>query len=250
MAVSTYNEIDNLPRLVTGIRQVLPEADLLIIDDNSPDGTGQWCSWRARQDPRVRCLHRPAKLGLGTATVAALRHALAGGYPLVVTMDADFSHDPAYLPAILAEMDSPGAFPADVVIGSRYTCGGQIRGWSWQRRWMSRGINFYTRWLLGLQARDCSSAYRCYRTARLRELDLSQIRARGYAVFEELLWRLQRLGARITETPIVFVDRDRGTSKISRHEAFSALRVITSLGLERCGLATRWWRDDRRQPSV
>ncbi len=237
VAVATYNEIDNLPRLVAGIRQVLPEADVLIIDDSSPDGTGQWCDRQAAQDPRLRCLHRPAKQGLGTATVAALHYAIERDYALTITMDADFSHDPAYLPAILADMDPPGGPAADVVIGSRDTSGGQIRGWPWQRRWMSRAINGYTRCLLGLKVRDCSSAYRCYRTARLRALDLSQIRSRGFAVFEELLWRLRRVGARFTETPIVFVDRDRGASKISRHEALSALWIITQLGLERFGFA-------------
>jgi dolichol-phosphate mannosyltransferase len=235
VAVATYNEIDNLPRLVGPVFEVLPQADVLVVDDNSPDGTGRWCDEFAARDPRLSCLHRPGKQGLGTATLAALRCAIDRDYQYTVTMDADLSHDPRYLPDLLASMNPFGQEAMDVMIGSRYVAHGGIRGWPWRRRFMSRAINLYARCLLGLRVRDCSSAFRCYRTARLRQLDLDQIRSRGFAVFEELLWHLQRAGARIGELPIVFVDRDRGRSKISTREALSAVRTMTQLGLQRLG---------------
>ena len=187
VAVATYNEIDNLPRLAEAVFRVLPTADLLVIDDNSPDGTGQWCDRQAAVDRRIHCLHRPRKQGLGTATLAALRYAMDQDYEFVITMDADLSHDPSYLPDLLAGMDPSDGPPRDVMVGSRYCPGGGVRGWPRRRRLMSRAINWYSRNLLGLTVGDCSGAFRCYRTSRLRELDLSQVRSRGYAVFEELL---------------------------------------------------------------
>jgi dolichol-phosphate mannosyltransferase len=231
ITIATYNEIDNLPRLVDEVFAQAPQAELLVIDDNSPDGTGQWCDRRAAEDGRVHCLHREGKLGLGTATVAGLRYAVAGGYRQVLNMDADFSHHPRYLPALLAGMDPPGGPAVDVMIGSRYIPGGGIEGWSWRRHFMSRGINLYARWLLGLAPRDCSGAYRCYRTSLLARLDFAAIRSRGYSFQEEILWHLKRLGARFAETPIVFVDRCHGASKINAREAAVSLRIILGLGL-------------------
>ncbi len=233
VAVATFNEIDNLPRLVEGIFRVLPAADLLVIDDNSPDGTGKCCDQHATRDPRILCLHRPGKLGLGTATLTALQHAVDQDYEFVITMDADLSHDPSYLPSLLAGMNPPGDAARDVMVASRYCPGGGVEGWPWRRRVMSRAINWYSRRLLGLTVQDCSGAFRCYRTARLRELDFDQIQSRGYAVFEELLSKLQQVGAQFGELPITFVDRDRGESKINLREAFSALGTITRLGLRR-----------------
>lgn len=230
VAVATYNEIENVPRLVDGIFRALPHAHLLIVDDNSPDGTGQWCAERAQRDTRIHVLHRPGKLGLGTATLAGLEAAIASDYAFVVTMDADLSHDPAYLPELVAAMDPVGGLPFDVMIGSRYVSGGGVRGWPWHRRWMSRGVNLYARAMLGLTVRDCSGAFRCYRTATLRKLDLQSVRSQGYAVFEELLWHLHQCGARCGELPIVFIDRDRGKSKIDLQEAISAMRIISQIG--------------------
>jgi len=232
ITVATYNEMDNLPRLVEEIFRFVPEADLLVIDDNSPDGTGQWCDRRREQDPRVACLHRPGKLGLGTATLAGMEYAVEHGYRYMLNMDADFSHPPQYLPALLAGMDPPDGPPVDVMIGSRYVAGGGIEGWPLKRRLMSRAVNLYARWLLGLAPKDCSGAFRCYRTELLQKLDFEAILSRGYSFQEEILWRLKRLGARIGETPIVFVDRQRGVSKIDAGEAVAAVRIILRLGLK------------------
>ncbi|HEX4000505.1 MAG TPA: polyprenol monophosphomannose synthase [Pirellulales bacterium] len=229
---ATYNEIENLPRLVEQIFQFAPEADVLVVDDNSPDGTGQWCDRQAGIDPRLHCLHRTGKLGLGTAIVAGLKYGIEHGYKYVVNMDADFSHPPRYLPAMVGGMD-PATGPAiDVMIGSRYVPGGSIEGWPLKRHLMSRGVNLYARWLLWLAPKDCSGGYRCYRTATLERIDFTRIRSRGYSFQEEILWLLRRARARFGETPIVFADREKGSSKINSKEAVAALRIILGLGLQ------------------
>jgi dolichol-phosphate mannosyltransferase len=230
VTIATYNEMENLPAVV---EEVFAQAavEVLVIDDNSPDGTGQWCDGRAKEDPRVHCLHRPGKLGLGTATIAGMRWAIEHGYDQVLNMDADFSHHPRYLPAFLAGMDLPDGEPVDVVIGSRYIPGGGVEGWPLRRHIMSRGINLVARLLLGLKPKDCSGAFRCYRTEILARLDFDAIRSRGYSFQEEILWHLKRLGARFAETPIVFVDRQRGASKIDTREAISSLWALFRLGL-------------------
>jgi len=231
VTVATYNEIENLPRLVDAIFDVAPEVDLLVIDDNSPDGTGRWCDERSTADPRVRCLHREGKLGLGTATMAGMRYAIEHGYRYVLNMDADFSHPPRYLPDLLAGMDPDGGPAVDVMIGSRYVAGGGVEGWPWRRKLMSGGVNLYARWLLGLKAKDCSGAFRCYRTEVLARVDFDRVRSRGYSFQEEILWHLKRAGARFGETPIVFVDRTAGRSKINTREAIAALWIIFALGV-------------------
>jgi len=232
VTLATYNEMENLPPLVDEIFAVVPDVDLLVIDDNSPDGTGRWCDERAAADPRVHCLHRAGKLGLGTATIAGMRYALEHGYRYVLNMDADFSHHPRYVPALLAGMQRADGTPAaDVMIGSRYVRGGAIEGWPLKRHLMSRGVNTYARWLLSLQAKDCSGAFRCYRTSLLAKVDFDAIRSRGYSFQEEILWQLKRLGAKLGETPITFVDRQRGQSKIDAGEARAALKIILALGL-------------------
>jgi dolichol-phosphate mannosyltransferase len=232
VTVATYNEMENLPRLADEIFRHAPDAHLLVIDDNSPDGTGRWCDERAAADPRVRCLHREGKLGLGSAIVAGMRYGIEHGYRHVLNMDADFSHDPKYLPDLIGGMDRDGQAIHDVMIGSRYVPGGRIEGWPLKRHLMSRGVNLYSRLLLGLKPRDCSGGYRCYRTALLARLDFAAIRSRGYSFQEEVLWRLKRLGARIGETPITFADRVRGQSKIHSGEAAAAVRIILGLGWE------------------
>ena len=232
ITLATYNEIDNLPRLVGEILSTVADADLLVIDDNSPDGTGKWCDEQAADQPRLKCLHRSDKLGLGTATIAGMKYAIEHGYRFVLNMDADFSHHPRYLPALLEGMDNPDGSPAvDVMIGSRYVPGGAIEGWPWRRHLMSRGVNTYARWLLGLRAKDCSGAFRCYRTSILAKVDFDAVRSRGYSFQEEILWHLKRLGAGFGETPITFADRRYGTSKINSKEAVAALRIILSLGI-------------------
>ena len=236
VAVATYNEIENLPALVEEIFAYAPDVSLLVIDDNSPDGTGRWCENKAATDQRIDCLHRSGKLGLGSATVAGLRYALEKNFDFVITMDADFSHHPRYLPQLRTGIESNDGRQLDVMIGSRYTPDGGIEGWPLYRRWMSLAVNSYARIMLGLSVKDCSGAYRCYRATILRQLDLGQIRSQGYSYLEEILWRLKDCGARFGETPIVFVDRQRGKTKINWREALAAVIVILQLG------AIRWWR--------
>jgi dolichol-phosphate mannosyltransferase len=231
VTLATYNEIDNLPGLVGEIFAIAPGADVLVIDDNSPDGTGAWCDERSASEPRLRCLHRAGKMGLGTATIAGMKYAIENGYRYVLNMDADFSHHPRYLPALVAGMEPSADGPAvDVMIGSRYVAGGAIEGWPLRRHLMSRGVNTYARWLLGLTPRDCSGAFRCYRVSLLASVDFDGVRSRGYSFQEEILWHLKRLGARFGETPITFADRERGASKIDSREAWSALGNILALG--------------------
>ena len=226
IVIPTYNESENIQWIIDRARAAVPEAHILVADDNSPDGTGGWCDRRAKDEPRLHCLHRSGKLGLGTATIAGMQYAIEHHYDFVLNMDADFSHHPRYIPAILEAMEC-----ADVSIGSRYCPGGGTKDWPIKRRFMSWAVNTYARTLLGLTPRDTSGAFRCYRVSLLKRLDFSQIRSRGYSFQEEILWRLKRLGARMTETPIVFADRERGQSKINQREAIAALWVIFRLGL-------------------
>jgi dolichol-phosphate mannosyltransferase len=232
VTVATYNEIENLPELAQAIWQIAPQADVLVIDDNSPDGTGRWCDEHSVGEPRLFCVHRAGKAGLGTATIAAMQYAIEHGYDYVLNMDADFSRHPQYIPALLAAMDgADGGDGADVSIGSRYCPGGGVQNWPFMRRLMSWGVNMYARVLLGLRPRDTSGAFRCYRVSLLERLDFAAIVSRGYSFQEEILWRLARLGARMVETPIIFADRERGQSKINRHEALAAIGIIFRLGL-------------------
>jgi dolichol-phosphate mannosyltransferase len=226
VTIATYNELENLPDLVAEIQALVPEADLLVIDDNSPDGTGKWCDEQAASDRRMHCLHRPGKLGLGTATIAGMQYAIEHGYDLLLNLDADFSHHPRYIPAILEAMEH-----ADVAIGSRYVAGGGVKDWPLRRRLMSWAVNTYARVLLGLRPRDCSGAFRCYRVSLLNKLDFNAILSRGYSFQEEILWRLKRVGARFVEVPITFADRERGVSKINGKEAINALRILFRLGV-------------------
>jgi dolichol-phosphate mannosyltransferase len=233
ITIATYNEIENLPSLVEEIFRHVPDADILVIDDNSADGTGAWCDKRSTEDPRVHCLHRAGKLGLGSAIIAGMQYGIQHGYRYVLNLDADFSHDPRDLPALLAGMDPPDRPPVDVMIGSRYIPGGGIQGWPLGRYLMSWGVNFGAHWLLGLKPHDCSGAFRCYRTELLARMDFSAVRSLGYSFQEEILWHLKRLGARFDETPIIFVNRQHGKSKISGREVVSGLWILFSLGLQR-----------------
>jgi len=231
VTVATYNEMENLPELIEAIHAEAPDVDILVIDDNSPDGTGRWCDEKSAQDSRVRCLHREGKLGLGTATIAGMKYGIEHGYRYVLNMDADFSHHPKHLPALIAGMDPEDGPAVDVMIGSRYVPGGGVEGWGIKRHVMSSGVNLYARWLLGLKPKDCSGAFRCYRTELLEKMNFDAVRSRGYSFQEEILWHLKRLGARFGETPIVFADRQRGASKINMKEAAAALWIILALGV-------------------
>jgi dolichol-phosphate mannosyltransferase len=226
VTLATYNEIENLPKLVADVFAVAPEVDVLVIDDNSPDGTGRWCDEQSDLDKRIHCLHRSGKLGLGTATIAGMQYAIEHGYRHVLNMDADFSHHPRHLPEILAAATDEET----VIVGSRYIAGGAIDGWPLKRHLMSRAVNLYARCMLRLPTKDCSGAFRCYPTALLKRLDFSAIRSRGYSFQEEVLWHLRRVGAKFREVPIRFADRERGQSKINSREAWGALGVILQLG--------------------
>lgn len=228
ITLCTYNERDNIERLIPQVLQVMPRAEVLVIDDNSPDGTGAVAETLAAQDERIHVLHREGKQGLGTATLAGFRYAIDHGYDEVLNMDADFSHSPRYLPALVEAMNR-----ADVAIGSRYVRGGGVRGWSRSRRWMSRAINAYARFFLGLRTRDNSGSFRCYRVSRLAELDFDRIRARGYAFQEEILFHCRQRGCTFAEVPIVFEDRRYGTSKLNVREAAAAVWLLFRLGLSR-----------------
>jgi dolichol-phosphate mannosyltransferase len=226
VALATYNEIENLPGLVAEILRVLPGADVLVVDDKSPDGTGEWCDTQAKSEPRLHCIHRPGKLGLGTALLAGIRYAIDRGYEIFVTLDADWSHDPQHLRELLAALDH-----ADVAIGSRYCSGGQIEDWPVRRRMMSKWVNRLTHLLLRLPIRDASGNFRAYRIAKLREARLNEIRAMGYSIQEELAWKLHRAGATFAEVPITFRDRRAGESKVSFREAWGKLKTILRLSL-------------------
>jgi len=230
VTVATYNEIENLPKLVDEIFAVVPDVDILVIDDNSPDGTGRWCDEQGAREPRLSCLHREGKLGLGSATLAGMKWAIEHGYKQMLNMDADFSHHPRYLPDIIAGMSPENGPEVDVEIGSRYVPGGGVEGWPLKRRLMSAGVNYYARTLLGLECKDCSGAFRCYRTSLLEKIDFEAVRSQGYSFQEEILWHLRRAGARFGETPIIFADREFGASKINSKEAVAALWIILALG--------------------
>lgn len=227
VTLCTYNERENLEQLIPEIHAHVPEACILIVDDNSPDGTGRYADELAAADPRIRVIHRAGKLGLGTATVAAFQYGIAHEFDLLVNMDADFSHPPRYLPSLIEQ-----AGKADVVIGSRYVPGGSVVGWGIKRHLMSQGINAYARLLLGLKTRDNSGSFRCYRVKKLGEVDWSVARAKGYAFQEEILFRLKRAGAVFAEVPIRFEERRFGHTKINWREAVSAGWVILRLPFE------------------
>jgi dolichol-phosphate mannosyltransferase len=214
--------------LVDEVQSVLPEADVLVVDDNSPDGTGNWCAERAKSDARLKCLHRMGKLGLGSATLAAMRFALNAPYDLLVTMDADWSHDPQYLPALIEAVES-----ADVALGSRYCERGAIDGWPLARRILSRGMNGLSRLMLRLPVRDSSGAFRAYRLSALKKMDLENIRSSGYSYLEEILWYLHRSGAEMVEVPITFRERRAGRSKISAREAVDKISTLFRLSFRR-----------------
>lgn len=234
VSLATYNESGNLRDLVAEIRRHAPEAAILIIDDNSPDGTGAIADELKASEPEVHVIHRAGKQGLGTAILCAMRFAIEHGYDYYLNLDADFSHPPRFIPTILA-----GMADHDVMIGSRYVPGGSVEGeFNLKRKLMSSGINWYARLLLGLKTKDNSGSFRCYRVRKLAQLDLNQVRSRGYSFMEEILFWCRQVGCRFGETPIRFENRRSGASKINKTEAIKALAIILQLGLLRAlGLA-------------
>lgn len=230
VVIPTYNERENISLLVTDIMDLGIESQVVIVDDNSPDGTGELADELAAQHPGVRVIHRPGKLGLGTAHIAGMKAALAAGPDYVLTMDADFSHHPRYIPDVLAALNQ-----YDVVIGSRYVLGGGTQYCTLPRRALSRGANLFARTVLSLQAGDATAGFRGYRRQVLESIALDEIKSDGYSFLIELLYRCQRRGWRIGEVPIIFENRQRGASKISRGEILKAMQTVGRLGSERLG---------------
>lgn len=209
--IPTYNEYDNLHPLLEQIFTYAPVSDLLIVDDNSPDGTGKLADEISAQNARVHVMHRMGKLGLGTAYIAGFKYAVEHHYDAAFEMDADFSHDPRYLPDFLQAIES-----ADLVIGSRYVKGGGTPNWSLLRRFISGGGNIFARVVLGIPVHDCTAGFRCYRRQVLESIGLDTVESQGYAFQVEMAYRVYKRGFKIVETPIIFQDRRVGKSKMSR----------------------------------
>lgn len=229
IVVPTFNEAENLRQLLTEVRVALPAANVLVVDDASADGTGEIADAIARKDDRVQVLHRPTKLGLGTAYVAGFRWGLERGYQRFFELDADFSHDPKYLADFVAALDAG----ADVVVGSRNMPGGRVEGWGPLRHLLSKGGSLYSRLLLGVSVRDMTTGFKAYTRQALERLDIGRIRSNGYAFQIETTYRAIKCGLRVVEVPIVFVDRRVGRSKMSRKDVLEAVWGVW--GMRRSG---------------
>jgi dolichol-phosphate mannosyltransferase len=239
--IPTFNERENLPRIVPDVLARDERLEVLVVDDGSPDGTGQLADEMAASEPRVHVLHRPAKSGLGTAYCAGFQYALDHGYRIAFEMDADYSHDPRHLPELLAAVGEH-----DLASGSRYLRGVTVVNWPMGRLLMSYLANKYARWVTGLPFTDLTSGFKCYRRAVLETLDLTAIRSNGYAFQIETTFRSWHAGFDIVEVPIVFVDRDVGSSKMNKHIVWEAIWMVWRM---------RWWaltgrieREVRRDP--
>ena len=229
VVLPTYNEAENLAPISAAILAALPAATLLVVDDGSPDGTGDLADRLAAVDIRIRVLHRPAKQGLGRAYLDGFRMALAGGAAMVVQMDADWSHDPATLPSLIAPIADDSA---DLVIGSRYVRGGGVVDWGLGRRLISRGVSIIARVVLGLAPHDLTGGFKAWRAATLASIPFAGIHAGGYVFQIEMTFRASRRGARIREVPITFRDRRVGQSKMSKRIVVEALVVVVQLRAE------------------
>ncbi|HZS94545.1 MAG TPA: polyprenol monophosphomannose synthase [Chloroflexota bacterium] len=217
----TFNERENIGPIVRRVREILPQASVWIVDDNSPDGTGELADALTSQDEKVSVIHRPSKLGLGTAYIDAFSKALARDFDVIIQMDADFSHDPEYLPQLVAGLDR-----ADVVVGSRYIPGGGTKNWSAFRQFVSKSGNIVARVGLGVHVRDATGGYRAFRRSALEQLHFDDLRLRGYGFQIEVIFQLERRGLRIVESPIVFVERTAGKSKMSKNIALETFGHI------------------------
>jgi len=230
VVIPTYNERESLPAIVARVRASVPEAHVLIADDNSPDGTGAIADGIAESDDSVKVMHREGKAGLGAAYLAGFAWALDHGYEVVVEMDADGSHQPEQLPALLAALRD-----ADLVLGSRWVDGGGVMNWPRSRELLSRGGNRYTRLMLGIPLHDATGGYRAFRASTLRRLDLDEVASQGYCFQVDLAWRAVQRGMRVVEVPILFVERTAGSSKMSQRIVAEALWRVTVWGV-----AERW----------
>ncbi|MGH3368741.1 MAG: polyprenol monophosphomannose synthase [Nocardioidaceae bacterium] len=227
VVVPTYNEAENLTWIVGRLRAAVPQVDVLVVDDGSPDGTGDVADRLAQADPQVQVVHRRAKEGLGAAYLHGFRVALERGYDVVGEMDADGSHQPEQLHRLFAALED-----ADLVLGSRWVPGGSVVNWPWTRVALSRGGNLYTRLLLGIPVRDVTGGFRLFRRETLERLGLESVRSVGYCFQADLAWRAVGQGLRVREVPIDFVERVRGESKMSPAVAVESLRRITAWGLQ------------------
>jgi dolichol-phosphate mannosyltransferase len=226
VVLPTYDEAENLPGIAAAVLQNLPAATLLVVDDGSPDGTGELADGMASRDPRIRVRHRPAKAGLGRAYLDGFRVALEGGATSVIQMDADWSHDPAVLPSLLAPITDG---EADLVIGSRYVKGGRVLDWGIARRFVSRGGSIFARTVLALKPHDLTGGFKAWRAATLGRIPFDGVHAGGYVFQIEMTHRASRAGARVAEVPITFQDRRVGRSKMSRKIIIEALVVVLRL---------------------
>ena len=226
VVIPTYNERVNLPVIVLAVLQQDPRIEVLVVDDNSPDGTGAIADGLAADSPRVHVLHRAAKAGLGKAYLAGFAWALEQGYDLILEMDADFSHDPKFLPVLIKAADA-----ADLVIGSRYKAGVNVINWPMSRLLLSIGANQYARWITGLPVTDSTGGFKCFRRAVLEAIDFSRVRSNGYAFQIEMSYRAWRKGFRLVEVPIVFTDRIEGQSKMNKRIVREAIWMVWWLRL-------------------
>jgi dolichol-phosphate mannosyltransferase len=227
----TYNERESLPRTLSLLRGTVPEVDVLVVDDASPDGTGEWADEAAASDAQVHVLHRAGKEGLGRAYLDGFRWALERDYELVVEMDADGSHRAQDLPLLLAAAQEPSQRP-DLVIGSRWVPGGAVVNWPWHRQLISRAGTAYARLALRLSVRDATAGFRVYPARTLRRLPLAEVESQGYCFQIDMTWRVERARGRVVEVPITFVERTLGRSKMSRAIAWEAITRLTEWGLE------------------
>jgi dolichol-phosphate mannosyltransferase len=223
----TYNERDNLRAMVRRIHEELPDTHVLVVDDGSPDGTGEVADELAKRDERIKVTHRPCKMGLGTAYIEGFRRGLDEGYELLWEMDTDFSHDPRYLPDMLAAIENG----ADLAIGSRYVAGGGTENWGLGRKILSRGGGLYARLVLGVPVQDLTSGFRCYRRQVLETIDLGSVRSEGYSFQIEMAYKTCKAGFCVEEVPIVFVDRRVGQSKMSGKIVLEAIWRVWPLRL-------------------
>ncbi len=225
VVIPTYNEAENVRIIVDRVRTSVPEVDILVADDNSPDGTGAIADEIAAADPRVHVLHRPGKQGLGAAYVAGFAWAREHGYEAVVEMDADGSHAPEQLSRLLDALRDH-----DAVLGSRYVPGGTVVNWPWRREVLSRGGNLYTRIALGVPYRDATGGYRAYRMPVLEKIEIDSVASQGYCFQIDLIWRAHKAGFRVAEVPITFAERERGASKMSSRIVREAFILVAIWG--------------------
>jgi dolichol-phosphate mannosyltransferase len=224
IVLPTYNEAENIVEVLGRIAEAVPAADVLVVDDGSPDGTADIAErWGEQNGGHVTLLRRGAKAGLGSAYRAGFAYGIAHGYDSLIEMDSDLQHDPAALPSLISAVEAG----ADLAIGSRYVPGGHIPDWPKHREWLSRGGNRYAALVLRLQVRDATAGFRCYRAPTLARIDLERISADGYGFQIEMAYNVARLGGRIVEVPITFNDRERGTSKMSSRIVVEALLLVT-----------------------